>query len=107
MQGIRSVRQSCNVTFEEGSLYKANKTLPINIDLINKIPESEEPASLIKLYEMIPTNKMIPDNDEEAVKTNLVKIKPIIEFTEKEANQHEHQPYLTPDFDGEEDFIHG
>jgi hypothetical protein len=50
---------------------------------------------------------MIPDNNKEAVKTNLVKIKPMIESTEKEADQHEHQPYLTPDSDGEEDVIHG
>jgi hypothetical protein len=45
-RGIRSVRRSRDVTFEEGSLYKANETLPINIDLIDEIPESEEPASL-------------------------------------------------------------
>jgi hypothetical protein len=57
---------------------------------------------------MIPTSdKMIPDNNEEAVKTNPVKIEPMIESTEKEADQYECQPYLTPDSNGEEDVIYG
>ena len=41
-----------------------NKTLPINIDLIDKIPESEEAISLIELHKMIPTNnKIIPTSN--------------------------------------------
>ena len=41
-RGIRSARRGRDVTFDEGSYYKANEILPIDIDLIDEIPESEE-----------------------------------------------------------------